>query len=59
LAARLARPVAEGGAGLVEVLNLDGGSSAQFYVRGGRGDGDLIEPGLARVPVLLTLEAVD
>jgi exopolysaccharide biosynthesis protein len=59
LAARLARSESEGGAGLREVLNLDGGSSAQLFIRGGRGDADLIEPGLARVPVLLTLERRD
>lgn len=59
LAARLARPLAAGGAGLVDVLNLDGGSSAQLFVRGGHGEADLLEPGLVRVPVVLTLEASD
>lgn len=59
LAARLARPESEGGAGLVEVLNLDGGSSAQLYLRGGLGEADLLEPGLVRVPVVLTLETID
>lgn len=34
LAQRLAAPESEGGAGLVDALNLDGGSSTQLFVRG-------------------------
>lgn len=57
LARLLARPEAEGGAGLRQVLNLDGGSSAQFWVRGGaEPEGDLHEPAFHAVPVLLAIE---
>lgn len=34
LAALLARPESEGGAGLVEAINLDGGSSSQLWIAG-------------------------
>jgi uncharacterized protein YigE (DUF2233 family) len=42
LAAFLARGEAQGGAGLVDALNLDGGSSSQLYVR----DGGIDLPGI-------------
>ena len=34
LASLLARPESEGGAGLVDAMNLDGGSSTQLHVAG-------------------------
>jgi exopolysaccharide biosynthesis protein len=54
LAAFLAKPEIEGGAGLVEALNLDGGSSSQLHVRG-VGDRNIDFPGIA-VPVLIAIE---
>lgn len=53
LAAFLARPEREGGAGLVNALNLDGGSSAQLYVRDS-GGGSLDLAGIP-VPVLIEI----
>ena len=52
LAAFLARPESEGGAGLVDVLNLDGGSSAQLFAR--EASGEPID--LAGIPVPVLLE---
>ena len=51
-AAFLARPESEGGAGLVDALNLDGGSSAQLFAR--EMNGDPID--LAGVPVPVLIE---
>lgn len=57
LADFLVRAEAEGGIGLVWALNLDGGSSAQMFVRGGGPDGtDLHVPAPSAVPVLLLME---
>lgn len=56
LAAFLAEPEERGGAGLVEALALDGGSSAQLWVRGAGEDGsDLVVPGGVAVPSLLAV----
>jgi len=49
LAKLLAKPEKQGGAGLSQALNLDGGSSTQFYFKSG--DRELSIPGLAKVPV--------
>jgi hypothetical protein len=47
LAAWLARPESDGGAGLADALNLDGGSSTQLFVAGGAPGGkDLFLPGV-------------
>lgn len=57
LARLLAAPESEGGAELEWALNLDGGSSAQAFVRGGGADGaDWIAPSFIAVPVLLVVE---
>ena len=53
LAAFLARPEREDGAGLVNALNLDGGSSAQLYVRDS-GGGAMDFSGIP-VPVLIEI----
>ena len=52
-AAFLAKPEADGGAGLVEALNLDGGSSSQLHVRGAP-DGDIDFPGIP-VPTFIAI----
>ncbi|MEM7244342.1 MAG: phosphodiester glycosidase family protein [Acidobacteriota bacterium] len=55
LARLLAATPDGGGLGLRDALNLDGGSSSQLYCRDGREEGDLVVPGFARVPVVLTV----
>lgn len=49
LANILAKPSSKGGVGLKNVLNLDGGSSSQLYVKVGDFEKNL--PGLVKVPV--------
>ncbi len=51
LAQILARPESQGGVGLVQALNLDGGSSSQFFLKAGKET--RILPGLVKVPVAL------
>lgn len=58
LARALAASEEAGGAGLVDALNLDGGGSAQLWIRGAADDGsDVALPGLSPVPDLLVVEA--
>lgn len=47
----LAKKEKDGGAGLFDALNLDGGSSTQFFAK--VGDLNLSLPGFARVPIAL------
>lgn len=49
LAELLARPPNKGGLGLIQALNLDGGSSTQFFLHSG--DRQIYLPGLTKVPV--------
>jgi len=49
LAELLARPQSQGGLGLTQALNLDGGSSTQFFLHSG--DMQVYLPGLTKVPV--------
>ena len=51
LPALLLKPVAQGGMASVRALNLDGGSSTQFYLQSGSTKKSL--PGRAKVPVFL------
>ncbi len=51
LAQILARPESQGGIGLTQALNLDGGSSAQFFLK--TKEKKLSLPGLVKVPVAL------
>ncbi len=51
LAQYLARPEKQGGLGLSQALNLDGGSSTQFFAK--IGDFQLDLPGFSKVPVFL------
>jgi uncharacterized protein YigE (DUF2233 family) len=51
LAELLARPTAQGGLGLSHALNLDGGSSTQFYLNAG--GKSVYQPGLTGVPIAL------
>lgn len=53
LAALLAKKEKDGGVGLQNALNLDGGSSTQFFAKAG--DLTLSIPGIARVPIALGL----
>ncbi|MFO1463478.1 MAG: phosphodiester glycosidase family protein [bacterium] len=53
LAQLLAKKEKDGGVGLANALNLDGGSSAQFFAK--VGDLDLSIPGFATVPIALGL----
>lgn len=55
LARLLAQKESEGGAGLKEALNLDGGASAQLFVQ--KGGFYLSLPGLSRVPIALGIFA--
>ena len=60
LARYLAAPPSEGGLGLRAALNLDGGRSAQLWVRQAGPDGaDLSLPAVSAVPVMLTVRATD
>lgn len=49
LARWLAKPTAKGGLGLPNALNLDGGSSTQFYLKAGKQE--VSAPGLSWIPV--------
>lgn len=51
LAELLAKPTAQGGLGLSSALNLDGGSSTQFYLNAG--GKSVYQPGLTGVPIAL------
>jgi uncharacterized protein YigE (DUF2233 family) len=56
LAQFLAAPREDGGLGLVDALNLDGGSSSALYVRAGDPDGrDVVLGGAVRVPNALAI----
>ena len=54
LARFLATPEADGGVGLVDALNLDGGGSSQLHVRGVPG-GDIALPGVPVANVLVVV----
>lgn len=49
LANLLARPKKKGGLGLTQALNLDGGSSTQFFLK--TGDTEVYLPGMTKIPV--------